>query len=332
MENKFINLEKNDNFSHFRGIDLQELLVETENCFLEYRNNLNLPSTITFGIEIEYEGLSQLVVDKFIEKELSYWTSKSDLSLHFGGEIASPIMKDEIKYWQELKKICTYLSKLKADTMHNAGGHIHIGANILDKDIDAWRHFLKLYTAYENIIFRFCYGDKINARPSLHRYAPPVADIIYSQLSNINKTKTILELRDLLPIYQKKLALNFKNINFYEYKSKYIKNTLEFRSPNASINEVIWQNNINAFTKMLVASSTKVMDEEFLDYKLKYEYLPYLGNEYLYNEINLKNVLEFVDLVFDNNLDKIYFLRQYLKNFQENYFFSKTTRAKKFIK
>ena len=42
---------------------------------------------------------------------------------------------------------------------------------------------------------------------------------------------------------------------------------------------------------MLVASRDKVMDEEFLDYKLSHEYLPYSGNEYMYNDVSLKNVV-----------------------------------------
>ena len=34
-----------------------------------------------------------------------------------------------------------------------------------------------------------------------------------------------------------------------------------------------------------------------------------------YNEINLKKAIELGDLIFDNNLDKVYFLRQYIKSF-----------------
>ena len=34
------------------------------------------------------------------------------------------------------------------------------------------------------------------------------------------------------------------------------------------------------------------------------------------NEIYLNDALEFADLIFDNNLDKVYFLRQYLKSFE----------------
>ena len=35
-----------------------------------------------------------------------------------------------------------------------------------------------------------------------------------------------------------------------------------------------------------------------------------------YNIINIEEVLELADLIFDNNLDKVNFLRQYLKNFK----------------
>lgn len=332
MSNTFINPEKNDNFAFLRGIDLQDLLVETENYLLEYRDKLNLPNDVTFGVELEYEGILRSVTNKFVEKNLRDWHSKGDGSLSSGGEITSPVMIDEIRYWQELKKICEHLSRRKADTLHNAGGHIHIGTCVLGEDIEAWRNFLKLYTAYENIIFRFIYGDKISGRKKLFKYAPPIADSIYRAMPSIDRADSLSDIRLALPTSDRYAALNFCNVDFYNPESRYEKNTLEFRSPNATTNAVVWQNNINAFAKMLVASRDKVMDEEFLDYKLKHEYLPYSGNEYMYNDVSLKNVLEFVDLVFDNNLDKIYFLRQYLKDFQENYGIKTAVRAKKFVK
>lgn len=332
MSNTFINPEKNDDFVFLRGIDLQDLIVETENYLLEYRDKLNLPSDVTFGVELEYEGILKSKIDIFINRNLKEWTSKRDGSLNSGGEIISPVMIDEIKYWQELKKVCNHLSKRKADTLHNAGGHIHIGTCVLGEDIEAWRNFLKLYTAYENIIFRFIYGDKISGRKKLFQYAPPIADLLHEELSNINKVDSLSHLSCFLPMYERYAALNFRNVDFRDPKNKCWKNTLEFRSPNATTSEIIWQNNINTFTKMLLVSRDKAMDEEFLDYKLSHEYLPYSGNEYMYNDVSLKNALEFVDLVFDNNLDKIYFLRQYLKNFQENYGIKTAVKARRFVK
>ena len=60
--------------------------------------------------------------------------------------------------------------------------------------------------------------------------------------------------------------------------------------------------------------------------------MPYRGHEYRYNEVCLKDALEFVDLVFDSNIDKIYFLKQYLKDFEDNYALTELTKAKVFYK
>lgn len=332
MSNTFIDSTKNDFFSSLRGIDLQELLVETENYLLEYRDKLNLPDYVTFGTEIEYEGLFKVFVTEFIENNLTNWVSAVDYSLMNGGEIQSPIMRDEIKYWQDLKKVCNYLSKKKVDTAHNAGGHIHIGAHVLGEDVSAWIKFLKLYTAYENVLFRFAYGDKINNRRKMCKYAIPTADILYDRMDTLNNPKLLLDIIFELPIDKKNLALNFYNVDSSSLKREQQRNTIEFRSPNATTNEVIWQNNINTFTKMLVSAKNKTIDEDFLNYKLNNEYLSYRENEYMYSEVNLKNTLEFVDLTFDNNLDKVYFLRQYLKDFQVNYGAKKTIAAKKFVR
>lgn len=332
MENRFLSSEKNDNFSILRGIDLQQLLLETEKYYLEYRDKLNLPKDVTFGVEIEYENTSEFIVDRFICRKLPGWRSKTDSSLNSGGEVTSPVMIDKEQYWKELKMVCNYLEKKDADTLHNAGGHIHVGAHVLGNDVDSWRNFLKLYIAYENVMFRFIYGDKISARKRMVYYAPPIADIFYGYLSKINEAQTIEDISNFLPYLGKYSALNLNNVHFWNILDKQGKNTLEFRAPNASTNEVVWQNNINTFTKMILTSRDKVMDEEFLDYKLENEYLPYRENAYLYNNISLKNVLEFVDLVFDNNLDKIYFLRQYLKNFEDNYGIKKAVYTKRFVK
>lgn len=332
MSRNFINPTDNNEFIKLRGLDLQELIVQVENYLLEYRNILGLPQNLTFGVEIEYEGIMRKITDRFIEKKLPNWHSKSDGSLSSGGEITSPVMKDELRYWQELKMICEHLTKRNADTLHNAGGHIHIGTCILGDDVEAWRNFLKLYTIYEHILFRFIYGDKISARKKLYKYAPPVADTLYESLEEINGVEDMDALRYTLPTSERYAALNFCNVRFYAPDKNYDKNTIEFRSPNATTDAIIWQNNINAFAKMLVSSKQKVMDEEFLDYKLRKDYMEYSSNRYLYDNVNIRDVLEFVDLVFDNNLDKIYFLRQYLKDFQDGYGLKTAVRAKKFVK
>ena len=326
----FINLDKNDQFSVLRGIDLQDLLNQVDKYLLKYRDTLSLPQHITFGVEIEYENASRFITDAYIKTKYPSWQSKSDASVRSGGEIISPIMTDKKEYWEQLKKICDHLSRRRVSTSGNAGGHIHIGTNLLGEDVKAWTTFLKLYVAYENVIFRFIYGDKINGRKNIGRYAKPIADTIYESLMGTKNIKNLMDLYMIMPFYDRYQAVNFTNIYFHDYKVH--KNTLEFRGPNATTSPIVWQNNINAFTKMLKSSKDNVIDVDFLDYKLNHEYISYSNNEYLYECINLKNVLEFVDLIFDNNLDKICFLRQYLKNFQEVYGASEIVNAKKFIR
>ena len=64
------------------------------------------------------------------------------------------------KYWSEIFILCDVLRNY-AEIGKNAGGHIHVGAHVLGSDVNAWRNFIKLYTCYEGVLFRFFYGDKI---------------------------------------------------------------------------------------------------------------------------------------------------------------------------
>jgi len=325
------NLNENDNFSKLRGIDLQELLLEIDEYLLEYRKKLNLSSDLTFGAEIEFEKIDRYIVEDYLHKNYDKWKCIYDSSLELGGgEVVSPIMTDSKKYWDDLWIICKYLTENNADTSHNAGGHIHIGS-ILGDDLTSWKQFIKLYTAYENVLFRFSYGDKLQGRTKINRYAAPISDFLHIKLNYINNISDIKELIKFIRIMGKYYSVNFLNV---EYNKPFATfgNTLEFRSPNGSTNAIIWQNNINTFAKMLLSAKEKVMNEDFLDYKLKNEFISYSDKQILYSIINLKNALEFVDLVFDNNLDKIYFLKQYLKSFQEVCDFNDKKKIKTFTR
>ena len=325
--------KRNDNFSDLKGIELLDLLVKIENYDLEYRTSLGLNEKITFGIEIEYERLSKSLVRLFLNRNLEKWFSRPDGSLIFGGEVISPILRDNEKTWQDIKKICTFLRRRRVVTSDNAGGHIHVGAQILGDDHSKWRKFVKTYAVYEDVLFRFLYGDKLTARKSLKKYAPPIAKAIFWQIDDINKAKDIFDIRDGLPLESRAQAVNFTNVKFHKLDDQVrTKNTVEFRCPNSTVEEVIWQNNINALVKLLLATSSIDFDEEFIDYKINNGEGPNSKKQYTYNEVLLKKVLEFVDLIFDNNQDKIYFLRQYLKNFEEINDINVAFKSKKFTK
>ena len=100
-------------------------------------------------------------------------------------------------------------------------------------------------------------------------------------------------------------AINFENVSIID-GIKRLRNTIEFRSPNASSKAIIWQNNVNTLVKFLLSVTKEEIDGEYLDYLLKEEpsTIP-----------SLEDTLQFIDMIFDNNQDKIYFLKQYLKEF-----------------
>lgn len=77
-------------------------------------------------------------------------------------------------------------------------------------------------------------------------------------------------------------------------------------------------------------NSSRNLDTDFLDYKLSSGNINY--DKMKYSEVNIEEALEFVDLVFDNDLDKVYFLRQYIKNYEENFKTNKVVMAKRFVK
>lgn len=293
--NKLSKLNKKSLNEYFDYLDKQQLY---------YRDSLFLPEYVTFGVEIEYEKFKIEKVDEFTLKKLKRWHSKEDITLRNGGEVSSPILTDSLSTWKELRKICSYLRKNKVYTNGNAGGHIHIGAHIMNADLESWRCFLKTYMIYENEFVYFLNGKDKLPRRTMSEYAKLVSSTYYKRLDAIN------EARDLSEFYYA-LMLSKKNaLSFYYTKignnHHGVYNTVEFRSPNGTVNELIWQNNINTLTKFMLRAREKMIDEDFLDYKLEKE-------EKHFQE--LSNALEFADIIFDNDLDKMYFLKQYRKNF-----------------
>ena len=300
-------------YSDLRGKDLEELIEYIISTDLKYRYNLGIDERISFGVEIEYERALRLIVDEYIKCKFPGWHSKDDESLILGGEITSPIMGDCEKNWEELKEICTFLRKLHVVTNDNAAGHIHVGTQILGNDIDSWRIFVKTYAIYEDILFRFLYGEMQKGRKRIKVFAAPISTMIIRSVDAINSATTIQELIWSLPLSQKTKAINFTNVSLYHPEKREYKNTTEFRAPNGTDNEIVWQNNINALLKLM--SAPKNIDEEFLDYQIEKGNIP---RRITYNEICLRRALELVDLIFESDTDKIYFLNQYLKQEKDN--------------
>ena len=93
------------------------------------------------------------------------------------------------------------------------------------------------------------------------------------------------------------------------------RNTIEFRCPNGTIDEVIWQNNINFFARLMEAIANNKIDLDYLD--KRFNNLVLNNNIDSFNNIYIHDTLELADIIFDKDIDKLYFLKQYFKLFQE---------------
>ena len=336
----FIYEDKNDLLSKMNNKDKDELLRLLKEYKIELRNKLNLADNVTFGLELEFNsgtpqkidsGVKSLNYRWLLEKKLhnAYWEFKKETSSPAGFEITSPILLDTEENYKQLNEICNMLKIQNVMITNKDAGHIHFGTQIIGNNLEDWLKFFKLYTLYENIIYRFGYGEYEDKRDFLHNYASPLANKYYQNLKIIESKNDLISLRklfDTMKTTYKKEALSLYKVS--DGGTSFEKNrTIEFRMPNASIEPIIWQNNINFFAHLLNASK-KDIDTELLMKKI--EDKKYTLNDYeYYNIINIDEALELADLIFDNNLDKINFLRQYMKDFETN---NKYIKSKEFIK
>lgn len=299
-----------DKFSDLSGNELQNLLILLENYYIFLRNTLSLENNITFGIEIEAENVER---ENLINKLIDGWDLKTDISLVKGAEVVSPILTDKSKTWSDIEKICNIIKKYGTICQKSAG-HIHIGTQILGNNEKNWLNFIKLWSTYENIAFRFGYGNFITNRPSLLNYAEPMKKDFWDDENILLEQKANLP-KILLRINHKRhQAVNFCNVYTNNCNDIKPKNTIEFRAPNGTLDACIWQNNINLFTNMLLYSKCANFDHNLVNER--HEINKLYNKIDSYNEIYLKQAIELADMIFRTNIDKLNFLKQYLKNFQ----------------
>lgn len=298
--------------------EICNLLIYTE---IPYRKNLNLDKSIKFGCEIEFENAPKnkvkerlsnlkLLQEWYLDEE---WTVEVDYnSIIYGGELVSPKLRDNIQSWRQLKAACNIIKKEFGLIKGSSAGHIHVDASILKDNKEYILNFVALWTVYEHVIYRFAYGEEEEPRKSLENYASPVAPYlynalydVYSCLDRITNLYYFLSGYGSLDSYRN--GLDFFNCSKVNENQK---NTIEIRCPNGSLNEVIWQNNINFFIKLMLYATSDNFDSDFIKQKLKSYKFKKLKD---YSNIYLEDAIELSNLIFDKEEDRLYFLKQYLK-------------------
>ena len=311
---KFLNPNSNDKLSNLNHSDLNEFLRLLDKYYLYMRERLGFDKFITFGLEIEFHEAMLERLNKRLKELLPGWEAIPETAASNAGEIPTPIMYDTKAYWKKFSIACKLAFECGINA-HNCGGHIHVGANILGQNSSAWKNFILLFTAYEHIIFRFCYGELLTERESLYIYAEPLYtsfwNDIKSQINSSNDLESTIEILNRGWAH----AVNLDNVTVPISSKLEFGNTIEFRNPNGSFNPIIWQNNLNLVINLLLYSKNPNFDDSRVLRRQKISYNNFY-NLLDYRKIYLDQALELCDLIFTNNFDKVYFLRQYLKSFQ----------------
>lgn len=308
-----------------------------EDFYIPYRKTLDLPKDVTFGLEVEFkmDQFNDSYKANFIDEDNAALTFMEELGYDYNYdveceindhiELVSPVLTDSAKTWEELDNILTFIKNNDGYYSGKCGAHVHVGKNILNSN-SAWINFFKLWYIFEDDIFRFTNGENYKLRENGDYKAAKIVSVCKNIIKDYNVFKDI----DISYLSSNKLvAVNFPSTLKCEDfnnlskingnpKANNILNTVEFRSPNGTINPVIWQNNVNFFTRFMLSCANENLDTVKLDY--------------LYNSKSYATVDDLVSFVFNDELDKKCFLRQYYKDFDNPDFKISGAKSKPFWK
>lgn len=323
----FLDINDNTLLSEFKKDDLQYLLDLLKSYYISYRNRLNFSFDYTFGVELEFDKCSlENMKEKIVEQNLDeYYNIVSDDSVKNGGEIVSSVLIDSVDTWNDLKKIGLVL-KRNALATASCGTHVHVGFHLI-KNEEQFMNLLKLWASYENVLFRFYYGEYINLRKCFYCSTERVRKDFYSVVVHYGTNAYYIMIRKLLY-----LAFGHKQCLYFgksKVAGEYAKNnTMELRLPNPTFNPIILQNYVNVFLSLIKYAisdnfNNKIIAQNFYN----------LDNmDSNYDLIYLEQALELADLIFENNLDKINFLRQYIKDGKVKERGQPLTKSRRFTK
>lgn len=305
-------MNPNESFS-FANVSLngkRQILNLMKDYLLDIRSNLNFKESLSFGLEIENENTNVLEMRKKLRYyKFKGWNIKHELSLKDGCEITSPILKDESASWKHVNSVCKIISNNLGVITSTCGGHIHFGADIFENNQTYWENFILICAAFEKTLYHFSSNEYRNIRPDVLNYAKSFFLKYKNTYKEIINNNCPVKDSNILNKMNKNYGISLTKVHWGRNFEK--NNTIEFRMPNGSLNPIIWQNNVNFFGKLILYCKSESFDRNFIVNKLKKEKPASIEG---FNEINYEDPFILADLIFDNNLDKVYFLRQYYKD------------------
>lgn len=326
-------------------IDIKKYKQELTQLKGKYQRKIILPKPITFGTEIEFVNANLNTVEDVVRNEVGpintgdyeSWQVKTDDSAtkkqeiiigrhkcwgeeyiekrikRYGGEVVSRILQNDEQSWDELSRVVLNCLKIENFGFNDkCAFHVHFGKCIF-KNPKFIQNLFKAYTVFEDILLRTSYGATNRRRPDLVHHATLSSYFIYNRLKdNFNNEEKVEE---FLKEYAKEReqALNLSN---YIYRWGAKKYTVEMRGANYLESRFLMQNTIRIFINFLLYCDSDEFDDEFFDYYLEKIYKPKTLDEY--EEENFEKAMLFGQIFIKDDLDRLYFMKQYLKCYQES--------------
>ena len=301
-------------------LDLQNIIEYLLNLNFEEREILDLDDSLVFGMDMEFICKNVKELERSIKEINSLYFPYNDkykvlynnvlfnvLRQDNYVSIDTPIFKDSNVMYESLKDLLLKIKELQMSISNNKGLHIHGDLSYFENDTNMLMLFLKTFLIYENIIYRFGFGESDFSNNNIMLFSKPSSNLLYDYL---NKKDLSTDFNKNIEELKKILICKGYSINFHG-KDKNVKNdTVEFRFFNNSLNPIIVQNYISLIGNMLSSVKSYNIDPELINYKFQ-NYDRNLYNISNYSNIDSANALEFADMIFPNSIDKDYFLKQY---------------------
>lgn len=253
---------------------------------LPYRYDLQIPHV--FGLEIEMDLFDfkdrEYIMKGLNEKDYNY---DIDNKLY---EIQTPKLYGTKEVWNQLFILSERMKKCQINFDYAA---FQVNLDVQYKTINDFFNLFLFFMKFEHILFKFSTSNHEFLR-SL-KYATSLKK--YFKIWECRKVDDF-DIDDFR--YNKNYCIAFKNS---QKNNTPISDITEYRSPNGCDDAWLWQNYINTFFHL--QESIPSLDLEYFDYNNCYNNKPYVV-------LYLEDACLFANLIFKEDLDKIYFLRQYI--------------------
>ena len=271
-------------------------------------------------------------------------------------EIATPILTNQQYDWCHLKSMYEELIKCEAEIGNNTASHIHVGTHFINTP-EKLALLLKTLVVFQPIIYKFGYGygdkprDFIVASYDANNHCmfmtPGRVEKFVDCLEHFNyksKSNMYQNYYDFTGgYYSFRPVFSLTNFNFANFFYPFDSSTpnyndhMEIRCFNGTLDPVIVQNNINLIVNILRAVNEDTIDKEYIER----EYDRYLDTNrydfdftggffrntftvddynkilFSFNEVDLEKAIKLADMIYTTDIDKLLFLKQYLKLFAE---------------